>query len=189
MSLRRICVFCGSRVGDQPAYLAAAGAFGAGLATAGLGLVYGGGRVGLMGAVAQAALDAGGYVTGVIPGFLKRREVVHTGLQSVHTVNDLFERKAMMLEIADAFVALPGGLGTFDELLEVIAWRQLRQLDKPIALLDTAHYFAPLLGALRAAVDGGFTDRDDIAPLIIETEPAPLIARLVSALPPAPGLR
>jgi len=156
--MKKICVFCGSRVGTRPVYRAAAEALGTALAAAGWGLVYGGGRVGLMGIVADAALAGGGYVTGVIPGFLNRREVVHPALQSCHTVSDLFERKSMMMEIADAFVALPGGIGTFDELLEVIAWRQLSQFDKPIAVLDVEAFFQPWLASLRHGADEGFIE-------------------------------
>ncbi len=179
--MRKIGIFCGSRVGNRPVYRLAASELGEAIANAGFGIVYGGGMVGLMGAVAQASLDAGGYVTGVIPGFLSRREVLHPGLQSCHTVSDLFERKALMLEIADAFVALPGGIGTFDELLEVIAWRQLRQLDKPIALLNTECYFDPLLETLRAAISEGFTDAADLDTLLLEREPSALLARLCAA--------
>lgn len=180
--MKKICVFCGSRLGLRPDYASAARALGSGLAAAGLGLVYGGGRVGLMGEVAQAALDAGGRVTGVIPGFLSSRELLHPGLDSCHTVSDLFERKAMMMDIGDAFVALPGGIGTLDELLEVIAWRQLRQLDKPIALLNVAGYFEPWLSAFRAAAAEGFLDPRVVAGLIIETDAAALVARLRALL-------
>lgn len=151
-------VFCGARAGHDPQHTILAQAVGTQLAAAGWGLVYGGGKVGLMGAVADAALAAGAEVIGVIPEFLHRREILHTGLTRCHAVNTLLERKALMLELSTAFLSLPGGLGTFDELLEVMAWRQLGQLDKPIAVLDHAGYFAPFLGMLDAAITAGFLD-------------------------------
>ncbi len=163
--MKKLCVFCGSRLGQRPAYQAAARELGNALAAAGWGLVYGGGSVGLMGEVADATLAAGGHVTGVIPAFLNRQEILHPNLASCHTVSDLFERKSMMMEIADAFVALPGGIGTYDELLEVIAWRQLHQLDKPIAVLDVEGYFQPWLASLRHAADAGFVDHGELAKL------------------------
>ena len=158
-SIRKIAVFCGARHGVRPIYTEAAHEFGKLLAEAGCGLVYGAGRVGLMGVVAQACLDHGGHVTGVIPHFLKSRELLHPDLQSCHTTINLFERKSMMMDIADGFVALPGGLGTFDELIEVMAWRQLQQTDKPIALLNVDGYFQPWLAALSHAAAEGFLDR------------------------------
>ena len=131
------------------------------IASAGWGLVYGGGRVGLMGLVADAALAAGGEVIGVIPGFLHRREIVHSELTECHAVESLLERKALMLDLSTAFLALPGGLGTFDELLEVMAWRQLGQLDKTIALLDAGGYFAPFMSMLNGAIEAGFLDQGE----------------------------
>ncbi|MGD9600349.1 MAG: TIGR00730 family Rossman fold protein [Gammaproteobacteria bacterium] len=175
--MKKICVFCGSRTGSRPAYRAAAEALGGALAARGWGLVYGGGRVGLMGILADATLAANGYVTGVIPAFLNRREVVHPDLQNCHTVSDLFERKNMMLDIADAFVALPGGIGTYDELLEVIAWRQLAQLDKPIAVLDVDGFFQPWLASLYHAADEGFVDRGEIERIFRAGNVASLVAR------------
>lgn len=182
MMMKKICVFCGSRVGVNPVYATAARTVGRLLAQQGLGLVYGGGRVGLMGAVAQGSLDAGGHVTGVIPGFLNRRELLHPNLNSCHTVTDLFERKAMMLEIADGFLALPGGIGTLDELFEVVAWRQLRQLEKPIAILNTANYFEPWLQALQASSSAGFLDAAELDAIIVETTPEAVLSRLKDAL-------
>jgi len=179
--MKKICVFCGSRTGTRPAYREAAETLGRALAARGWGLVYGGGRVGLMGVLADATLAANGYVTGVIPAFLNRREVVHPALQSCHTVSDLFERKSMMLDIADAFVALPGGIGTYDELLEVIAWRQLAQLDKPIAVLDVGAFFQPWLGSLRHAADEGFVDRAEVDRLVCTDDVATLVAQLEKA--------
>lgn len=178
---RRIAVFCGARFGGRERYVIAAREFGELLAREGCGLVYGGGRVGLMGVVAQACLDHGGHVTGVIPHFLNTRELLHPGLQSTHTTTDLFERKSMMMSIADAFVALPGGIGTFDELLEVMAWRQLHQFDKPIGLLDVDGYFQPWLGALAHSVSEGFLDQVEIDRLIVATQPLALLEALLGA--------
>ena len=151
-----ICVFCGAREGDDEAYREAADTFGREIAARDITLVYGGGNIGLMGVLADAALDAGGRVVGVIPDFLVLREVVHPGLTETVVVEDLFERKALMIERADAFVALPGGIGTYDEVLEVIAWRQLRQLRQPIGLLDVSGYFQPWLRLLEHTVERGF---------------------------------
>lgn len=181
MSMRKIAVFCGARHGARDSYAEAASEFGRLLAHAGCGLVYGGGRVGLMGVVAQACLDHGGHVTGVIPHFLNTRELLHPDLQSCHTTSDLFERKSMMMAIADAFVAMPGGLGTFDELLEVMAWRQLRQIDKPIALLDVDGYFRPWLAALEHAVAEGFMEPFEIDRLIIDARPQTVVDALLTA--------
>lgn len=156
---RRLCVFCGARTGRDPLHANVARLVGQRLAEAGWGLVYGGGKVGLMGLVADAVIAAGGEVIGIIPGFLHRQEILHSGLTECHTVDTLLERKALMLELSTAFLALPGGLGTFDELLEVMAWRQLGQLDKPIAVLDAGNYFAPFLALLAGAIDAGYLDR------------------------------
>ena len=155
-AIRRICVFCGASAGTSPAYLALARSVGTGLAAQGIGVVYGGGRVGLMGALADAALDAGGEVTGVIPQGLVDRELAHPGLTDLRIVGTLHERKAVMAELADAFIALPGGLGTLEELAEVASWAQLQLHAKPIGLLDVAEYWAPLLAWLDHAVAEGF---------------------------------
>jgi uncharacterized protein (TIGR00730 family) len=152
----RICVFCGASPGRQPEYLAAARAVGEGLAQRGIGLVYGGGRVGLMGAVADAALDAGGQVIGVIPTSLVDRELAHPGLTELRVVETLHERKAVMAELADAFIALPGGLGTLEELAEVVSWAQLELHAKPIGLLEVGDYWTLLLAWLDMAVAEGF---------------------------------
>lgn len=175
--MRRLCVFCGARPGARAEYAVAARALGRGLARAGWGLVYGGGQVGLMGLVADAALAAGGEVIGVLPAFLNRREIAHPGLSHMLQVETLFERKAVMMEHADAFLALPGGLGTLDELLEVVAWRQLGQCEKPIMLLNTASYFEPWLACLQQAVEEGFVDSTEVSRLIVVNTPAALFAR------------
>ncbi len=156
--IRAVAVFCGSRSGTDPAYAAAAAALGRGLAEAGTGLVYGGGKIGLMGVLADAALAAGGQVTGVIPAFLMRLEVAHDGLPRLLTTDSMHARKQRMFELADAFVALPGGLGTLDEIIEIITWRQLRLHDKPVLLCDVAGSAAPLVAAVEAMIVRGFAD-------------------------------
>jgi uncharacterized protein (TIGR00730 family) len=155
-SIRRICVFCGASAGRRSAYADLAAAVGAGLAARGIGVVYGGGRVGLMGALADAALDAGGEVIGVIPRGLVDRELAHPHLSELLVVGSLHERKALMAERADAFIALPGGLGTLEELAEVTSWAQLELHAKPIGLLDIDEYWSPLLAWLDHAVEERF---------------------------------
>ena len=176
--MKKICVFCGARSGLRPAYVAAARAFGRLLADRRLGLVYGGGRIGLMGEMAQAALDHGGDVTGVIPGYLSRQELQHPGLDTCHVVSGLMERKAMMMEIADAFVALPGGIGTLDEILEVMAWRGLKRLDKPIGFFNVDDFFDPWRGTLDHLVREGFVNAEEIAKLVFDADPERLLERL-----------
>jgi uncharacterized protein (TIGR00730 family) len=151
-ALSSICVFCGSNGGADPAYLAAAEAVGAGLARRGVRVVYGGGRVGMMGAVADAARAAGGEVVGVIPKQIFDLEIGHTGLDDLRVVGSMHERKALMAELSDAFVALPGGIGTLEELFEVYTWAQLGIHAKPLALLDVAGYYEPLAAFLDHAV-------------------------------------
>ena len=151
-----LCVYCGSRFGADPAFAAAARAVGTEIGRRGWTLVYGGGNVGLMGAVADAAMAAGAPVVGVIPRTLLEREVGHRGLTELHVVETMHERKREMAERSDAFLALPGGIGTFEELFEVWTWRQLGYHDKPVGLLDVAGYYAPLLGFLQSTVDQGF---------------------------------
>ncbi|MEO5940486.1 MAG: TIGR00730 family Rossman fold protein [Candidatus Limnocylindrales bacterium] len=155
-ALRSICVFCGASTGRDPRYAAAAAAVGERLAQRGIRLVYGGGRLGLMGAVADAALAAGGEVVGVIPRGLVDRELAHPGLSQLDVVGTLHERKARMSDLADAFIALPGGLGTLEELAEVLSWAQLELHAKPIGLLDVDGYFEALESFLDRAVAAGF---------------------------------
>jgi uncharacterized protein (TIGR00730 family) len=152
----RICVFCGASPGNEARYVDAARDVGTGLAERGIGVVYGGGRVGLMGAVADAALVAGGQVIGVIPQGLVDRELAHPGLTELHVVETLHERKAIMADLADAFIALPGGLGTLEELAEVVSWAQLELHAKPIGLLEVGDYWTLLLAWLDMAVAEGF---------------------------------
>jgi len=154
--LRSVCVFCGASSGRDPGYAAAAAVTGETLARRGIRLVYGGGRRGLMGAVADAALAAGGEVVGVIPRGLVDRELAHPALTELRIVDTLHERKAQMAELADAFVALPGGLGTLEELAEVLSWAQLDLHAKPIGLLDVGGYFGALEAFLDHAVREGF---------------------------------
>lgn len=171
----RVCVFCGSRPGVNPAYLHAAEQLGRSIGQRGWQLVYGGGRVGLMGQVADAALAAGAHVTGVIPESLMRREVDHTALTRLHVVNTMHERKQLMATGCDAFIALPGGVGTFEELFEVWSGRHLGYHDRPIGLLDTAGYFQPLMSMLRQAADAGFVTADQIGMVTLDASPETLL--------------
>ena len=155
-AIRSICVFCGASRGNDPRYAAAAAVVGERLANRGIQLVYGGGRLGLMGAVADAALAAGGRVVGVIPRGLVDRELAHGGVSELRIVDTLHERKAVMAELADGFIALPGGLGTLEELAEVLSWAQLDLHTKPIGLLDVDGYFGKLEAFLDHAVAEGF---------------------------------
>ena len=156
--IRTVAVFCGAHAGDDPRFRTAADELGRGLARSGIRLIYGGGRVGLMGAVADATLAAGGSVTGVIPDFLTRREVAHDGVCDLVVTDSMHSRKRRMFELADAFVSLPGGLGTLDETIEIITWRQLGLHNKPVLLCNVAGSAAPLLAAIEAAVEHGFAD-------------------------------
>jgi uncharacterized protein (TIGR00730 family) len=180
-AVRSICVFCGSSPGRDPRYAEAAAALGALVAQAGLTLVYGGARVGLMGTVANAALAAGGHVIGVLPAVLGEREVEHDGLSELHRVGTMHERKALMAELAGGFVALPGGLGTMEELFEVATWSYLEIHAKPFGLLNTAGYYDPLLAFLDRAVSDGFIRAETRARFLVESEPAALLDRLRAA--------
>jgi len=153
---KSICVFCGSAPGVRPSYSAAARELGAAMAKSGITLVYGGGRLGLMGIVADAVLQAGGRVIGVIPRMLIEREAAHTNLTRQHVVTTMHERKTLMSELSDAFVGLPGGMGTFDELVEIVTWAQLGLHAKPVVLANIDNYFAPLYAMLDYAVAEGF---------------------------------
>jgi uncharacterized protein (TIGR00730 family) len=155
-SIRRVAVFCGAAVGTNPAFAAEARALGAAIAAAGLGLVYGGARVGLMGAVADAALAAGAEVIGVLPAVLTGRELEHTRLTRLELVPSMHVRKARQVELADAFLVLPGGYGTMDEMIEVVTWAQLGMHAKPCILINTAGYWDGLLAFLDTAVAAGF---------------------------------
>jgi uncharacterized protein (TIGR00730 family) len=151
----RVCVYCGSSAGNDPRFAAVARTFGAALARAGIGVVYGGGRIGLMGAVADAALEAGGEVIGIIPRFLQEREVAHRGVD-LRVVESMHERKQLMSELSDAFVALPGGFGTFEEFFEIVTWVQLRLIDAPCIIANVDGYYDALVALIDGAVASGF---------------------------------
>jgi hypothetical protein len=151
-----VAVFCASRIGNNPAWMASARDFGGALAHAGMRLVYGGGRTGLMGAVADGALASGGTVVGVIPEFLRALEVMHDGCTENIITDSMHSRKRRMFDLADAFVCLPGGLGTFDETMEIVTWRQLKLHDKPILLVDIDGAWRPFIAAVEAAIAQGF---------------------------------
>jgi len=186
-SLRRVCVYCGSHRGRKASYAEAARRLGELLGARGIGLVYGGGRVGLMGVVADAALTAGAEVVGVIPEALETAEVGHRGLTELRVVGTMHERKAQMVELADAFIALPGGLGTLDELFEVWTWSQLGLHRKPCGLLDTDRYFAPLLAFLDRMVEDEFVRPEHRRMLLCDTSPTSLLDRLEAYRAPAVG--
>jgi len=178
--LRRVCVFTGSRLGADPAYAAAAERLARAAGAAGLGLVYGGASVGLMGVLADAALDAGLEVTGVIPQALVDREIAHPRLRDLRVVGSMHERKALMAELSDAFVALPGGAGTLEELFEVYTWSQLGLHAKPCALLNVRGYYDGLAGFLDHAVSEGFLRPEHRETLLVGEEPAALLAALAA---------
>jgi uncharacterized protein (TIGR00730 family) len=183
--MQRICVFCGSNTGGRPSYVALARALGAELAGRKIGLVFGGGRVGLMGAIADAALDAGGEVIGVIPRALATKELAHERATELHVVDSMHARKAKMAELADGFIALPGGLGTLEELFEVLTWAQLGMHGKPVGLLDADDYYAPLLHFLDHARDHGFIRPEHRGLLLGARSPAALLAAMASWRPPS----
>lgn len=175
-----LCVYCGSRLGDDPAHAHAARAVGREIAQRGWQLVYGGGNVGLMGIVADAALACGAPVIGVIPRSLMEREVGHSGLSELHVVETMHQRKQGMAEQADAFLALPGGIGTFEELFEVWTWRQLGYHDQPIGLLNVGGYYNALVAFMQQTVDAGFVSDGTRAMLEIGDEPSALLDRLAA---------
>ena len=182
--LKRICVFCGSNPGRDPRYGEAARELGTLLAREAIGLVYGGASVGLMGMVADAALAAGGEVIGVIPQALVDKEVAHTGLADLRVTGSMHERKALMAELSDGFVALPGGAGTFEELFEVWTWAQLGHHGKPCALHDVAGFYRGLANFLDHATAEGFMKAPHRDMLIVAESAADLIARLRAYVPP-----
>jgi uncharacterized protein (TIGR00730 family) len=170
-----VCVYCGSRPGTRASYLRAAAQIGESIGRRGWQLIYGGGRVGLMGHLAEAALAAGARVVGVIPESLMRREVGHPGLTELHVVDTMHERKRLMADRSDAFVALPGGIGTFEELFEVWSWRHLAYHDRPIGLLDVDGYYQPLVALMRQAASSGFVTADQIGMVDVNDEPEALL--------------
>jgi uncharacterized protein (TIGR00730 family) len=185
-AIRSVAVFCGAASGSRPAYRAAAEAIGAGLAQAGIRLVYGGGGSGLMGVVATAALDAAGDVIGIIPQFLMDREVAHPGVFEMIVTDSMHSRKRQMFDLAEAFIVLPGGLGTLDEAVEIITWRQLGLHDKPILFCDVHGSAAPLVAAVDLAVAEGFAHAAATALFEVLPGPAATLERLAN-LQPAPA--
>jgi uncharacterized protein (TIGR00730 family) len=176
-----VAVYCGSRFGDAPAFADAARALGELIGSGGATLVYGGGRVGLMGTVADAVMAAGGQVVGVIPQALMDREVGHAGLTELHVVQTMHERKQLMSERADAFISLPGGIGTLEELYEVWSWQQLGYHDKPVALLNVDGYYDALLEFMRVTHKRGFVSDAQFDALLVDTDPARLLDRVRGA--------
>lgn len=173
-----VCVFCGSSLGDNPIFREAAEELGEGLARAGMTLVYGGGKVGLMGVLADAVLRRGGSVVGVIPDFLVRREVGHNGVTRLEVVGSMHERKRRMAELSDAFVAMPGGWGTLDEFAEILTWNQLDLVTKPVFLLNSAGFFDHLLHQMEIMVGAGFLSSQNFSLLKTVDNSADLLKRL-----------
>lgn len=180
----RLCVFCGSNAGQDPIYIETARSLGKALARNGIDLVYGGASVGLMGAVADSALAHGGRVIGVMPQALVDKEIAHNGLSDLRVVGSMHERKALMAELADGFIALPGGLGTFEELFEVWTWAQLGYHEKPCALLNAGGFYDKLTSFLDDVVERGFVKPVHRAMLIVESDPAALIEAIRAYEPP-----
>lgn len=173
-----VCVFCGSATGKNPVYAESAGALGRLIGQSGFSLVYGGGNIGLMGIVADAVIAAGGKVTGIIPDFLLKREVGHRGITELEVVDSMHERKQRMATLANAFVALPGGWGTLEELAEILTWRQLGLAHQPVILLNINRYFDPLLKQLRLMADEGFLASTYLEILHVTETPQQVISQL-----------
>jgi uncharacterized protein (TIGR00730 family) len=179
-----VCVFCGSKEGSRPSYVEAAGNMGKEISHRGLGLVYGGGRVGLMGAVADAVLEEGGEVIGVIPEALIAREIAHPGLTELHVVGSMHERKRLMADLSDGFIALPGGYGTLEEFLEVLSWAQLSMHEKPCGLLDVDSFWKPLSALFEQLVAEGFVHPDHRSLVLTEQNPDALLDLMERYRPP-----
>jgi uncharacterized protein (TIGR00730 family) len=179
--MRSLCVFCGSRHGLLQEHRFAAEALARGIARRGWRMVYGGGNVGLMGVIADAALEAGAEVVGVIPKSLQDREVAHVGLKELHVVETMHERKAMMADLSDGFIALPGGVGTLEELFEVVTWRQLRIHSKPCGILNSRGYFDGLLRFLERSVEEDFLRREHLEQVLVESDAERMLDRLEAA--------
>jgi uncharacterized protein (TIGR00730 family) len=185
--MKRICVFCGSSVGNNPEYQEFAVALGQLLARKGIGLVYGGGHVGLMGVIADAVLAGGGEVIGVIPQALADREVAHGGLTDLHVVDSMHTRKALMAELSDAFIAMPGGVGTFEEFFEAVTWTQLGVHRKPCGLLNAGGFYTPLIAFIDQAVSEGFIKPIHRAMIAVDDNPERLLDTLATIkLPDVP---
>ena len=181
--MKSICVFCGANPGNDPVYAAGARAMGVEIAQRGLTLVYGGGAVGLMGVVANAALEAGGEVHGVIPRALREKEIGHNDLTRLEVVDTMHIRKARMAELSDGFIAMPGGIGTFEELFEIWTWGQLGIHEKPLGLLNIAGFYDPLAAFLDGTVEAGFLKQAHRAMAMTDTEPATLLDRMGAYVP------
>ncbi len=182
--IRTVCLYAGSQAGARPAYAEGAERLARLLAREGIGIVYGGGRAGLMGVLADAATEAGGRVTGIIPEQLQARELAHEGLEDLRIVRSMHERKALMAELSDAFVAVPGGIGTLEEIVEVFTWAQLGMHGKPVALLDLDGYYEGLVAFFDHAVDEGFLRPTTRSMLLVEPDPEALLERLRAHEPP-----
>ena len=178
--MNRICVFCGSKTGNSPLFLEAATELGRFLAERGLDLVYGGASIGLMGAVADSVMAGGGRVIGVIPEAMASKEVAHEGLTEMHVVSSMHERKSMMARLADAFVALPGGFGSFEELLEMITWAQLGIHRKPVGILNVSGYYDPLIQLFENAIEAGFIKPKNRQLFVIDQEADRLLQTLLA---------
>jgi uncharacterized protein (TIGR00730 family) len=181
--MKRVCVFCGSSKGARVEYAAAAKALGQALVKRNIGLVYGGSNIGLMSVIADAVLEEGGEVIGVIPQSLVRREVAHQNLTEQHIVNTMHERKALMAELADAFIAMPGGMGTFDEFCEILTWAQLGIHQKPCGILNVENYFTPLMTMFDHAIAEGFLRDIHRALVLAASEAETLLDKLVAYRP------
>jgi uncharacterized protein (TIGR00730 family) len=182
--LQSVCVFCGSSTGGNAAYTEAARSLGTTLAEANIRLVFGGGHVGLMGVISNAALAAGGEVIGVIPKFLVERELAHEGLSDLRIVGSMHERKALMSDLSEGFIALPGGTGTLEEFFEVLTWAQLGEHEKPCGLLNVAGYYDPLLTVFDRMVEADFLSASNRALLLVEDDPEQLLQRFDHYEPP-----
>lgn len=185
--LRRICVYCGSSLGGDPAHRVAAHELGAFLARSGFGVVYGGGNVGLMGAVADGALSQQGEVIGVIPRSLMEKELGHGGVTDLRVVGSMHERKQMMVDLSDGFIALPGGFGTLDELFETLTWLQLSFHDKPVGLLNVGGFFDGLIEFIHHMSRSGFVKTEHAGCVLVESDPATLLSHMESFRPPDLG--
>jgi uncharacterized protein (TIGR00730 family) len=173
-----VCVFCGSSTGADAVYAESARETGRLLGQAGHTLIYGGGNIGLMGILADSVLDTGGHVIGVIPDFLLNREVGHKGLSELIVVQSMHERKKRMADLADVFLALPGGWGTLDELAEILTWRQLGLIDQPVGLLNTSSFFTSLVNQMKVMSEAGFLHPSNLQFLVVENSPAKLLTTL-----------
>ncbi|MGO4674757.1 TIGR00730 family Rossman fold protein [Bosea sp. 2YAB26] len=183
--MKSVCIFCGSNPGNDEVYVAGARAMGAEIARRGLTLVYGGGAVGLMGTVANAALAAGGEVHGIIPRALREKEIGHNGLTRLEVVDTMHTRKARMAELSDGFIAMPGGIGTFEEIFEIWTWGQLGIHTKPLGFLNIGGFYDPLATFLDNTVEAGFLKQNHRAMAMTDTEPATLLERMDQYVPSA----